>query len=352
MSIDEQKTQEFAFRVVTDMAGAWSVTAIHLGDRLGLYQALLEGPATAEELAERTGCHPRLVGEWLAGQAALGYVVGEGDFAGRYQLPPEHAAVLADETSPVYLAPGAAVIAATAQNLDRIDEPFRTDGGVPWGEQHHSLFAAVDGFYGTGYRSALVNQWLPALDGVADRLAAGGRVLDVGCGFGTATVLLAEAYPAATVTGVDTHQPSLDEGAKRAAEAGVGDRVTFVAATAADYTGGPYDLICFFDSLHDMGDPVGALVNARRHLAPDGTVLAVEPMAAESPAEAAQSPVAQLYYPSSAMLCTPHAVSEGGFGLGNQVPEHTWRALFGQAGFGQFRRATETPFNRVFEARP
>ncbi len=180
------------------------------------------------------------------------------------------------------LAPGTAVIAAATRKQDRIDEAFRTDGAVPWGEQDPSVFAAVDRFFGTTYRAALVSQWLPA---------------------------------------------------------------------ATDYGGGPYDLICFFDSLHDMGDPLGALVHARRQLAPGGTVLAVEPMAAESPAEAAQSPAAQLYYPSSAVLCTPHAVSEGGVGLGNQVPEHTWRDVFGQAGFGHFRRATETPFNRVFEAR-
>jgi ubiquinone/menaquinone biosynthesis C-methylase UbiE len=186
---------------------------------------------------------------------------------------------------------------------------------------------------------------------VNERLAAGGRPLDVGCGLGTATVLLAQAHPATTVVGVDTHEPSLDAAAKHAAEAGVSDRVTFVAGRATDYGGGPYDLICFFDSLHDMGDPLGALAHARRQLAPGGTVLAVEPMAAESPGEAAQSPVAQLYYPSSAVLCTPHAVSEGGFGLGNQVPEHTWREIFAEAGVGHFRRATETPFNRVFEAR-
>ncbi len=349
MTIDEQKTQEFAVRVTTDMAGAWAIAALHLGDRLGLYRTLAEGPATADELAERTGCHPRLVAEWLAGQTAIGYVTG-GD-GGRYQLPAEHAAVLAVETSPTYLAPAASVIAAVVRNQDRIDEAFRTDGAVPWGEQHHSMFAAIDAFFGAGYRSALVSQWLPALDGVADRLASGGRVLDVGCGFGTATVLLAEAYPAATVTGVDIHQPSLDAGSKHAAEAGVSERVNFVAATATDYGGGPYDLICFFDSLHDLGDPVGALTHARRNLAEGGTLLAVEPMAAESPAEAAQNPAAQLYYPSSAMICTPHAVSEGGPALGNQVPEHTWRELFAEAGFGHFRRATETPFNRVFEAR-
>jgi SAM-dependent methyltransferase len=350
MSVDEHRVEEFATRVVSNLAGAWAISSIHLGDRLGLYRALLEGPATAEELAGRTRCHPRLVGEWLAGQASLGHLVRDDD-TGRYELPPEHAAVLAVEESPVFLAPATGVVAAATRNQDRIEEAFRTDGAVPWGEQHPSLFAAVDRFFGTTYRAALVSQWLPALDGVDQRLASGGRILDVGCGLGTATVLLAEACPAATVVGVDTHQPSLDEGSKRAAEAGVSDRVTFVAGRATDYGGGPYDLICFFDSLHDMGDPLGALTHARRHLAPGGTVLAVEPMAAESPAEAAQSPAAQLYYPSSAVLCTPHAVSEGGFGLGNQVPEHTWRDLFGQAGFGHFRRATETPFNRVFEAR-
>jgi SAM-dependent methyltransferase len=350
MTVNEQEIEAFASRVVGHLAGAWATSSIHLGDRLGLYRALLEGPATAGELAERTGCNPRLVGEWLAGQAALGHVVGN-DEDGTYLLPPEHAAVLAVEQSPVYLAAATGVVAAAIRNEDRIEEAFRSDGALPWGEQHPTLFAAVDRFFGTTYRAALVSQWLPALDGVDERLAHGGRVLDVGCGLGTATVLLAEAYPGATVVGVDTHQPSLDEGAKRAAEAGVSDRVQFVAASAADYAGGPYDLICFFDSLHDMGDPLGALTHARRELAPGGTVLAVEPMAAESAAEAASNPVSQLYYPSSAVLCTPHAVSEGGVGLGNQVPEHTWRDIFGSAGFGHFRRATETPFNRVFEAR-
>jgi SAM-dependent methyltransferase len=279
----------------------------------------------------------------------------------------EHAAVLAVEGSPAFLAPEAAVLAAMIRNEERIDAAFRGDGALPWGEQHPCLFGAVDRAYGTGYRAALVDQWVPALDGVAERLADGGRVLDVGCGMGTATVLLARAFPRARVTGVDLHQPSLDEAAKRAARAGVCDRANFDAAGATTYAGGPYDLICFFDSLHDMGHPEVALTHARDQLAEDGTLLVVEPMAAATPSEAAAvpaadaatngsapsvaDPISRMFLAASATLCTPNAVAQGGEGLGNQVPDSTWRTIFADAGFGRFRRVAETPVNRVFEAR-
>jgi SAM-dependent methyltransferase len=364
MHLDEQKLEAFAGRVVDELAAAWSVASIHLGDRLGPYRGLLAGAATADELAARTGCSTRLVAEWLAGQAASAYVVHD-PASGRYVLPAEHAAVLAVERSPAYLPPQAAVLAAMVRNEERIDAAFRGDGGLPWGEQHPCLFGAVDRAYGTGYRAALVDQWIPALDGVAERLAGGGRVLDVGCGLGTATVLLAEGFPRAQVTGVDLHQPSLDEAAKRAARAGVAERTTFEAAGATTYGGGPYDLICFFDSLHDMGHPDVALSHAREQLAEGGTVLVVEPMAAATPAEPCPppalcpastpapvaDPVSRMFLVASATLCTPNALAQGGAGLGNQVPDSTWRELFAGAGFGHFRRAAETPTNRVFEAR-
>ena len=364
MHLDEQKLEAFAMRLVGEMAAAWSIASVGLGDRLGLYRGLVAGSATADELAARTGCSTRLVAEWLAGQAASGYVVRDGS-NGRYVLPPEHAAVLAVEGSPAFIAPQAAVLGAVIRNEERIDAAFRGDGGLPWGEQHPCLFDAVDRAYGTGYRASLVDDWIPALDGVAGRLASGGRVLDVGCGRGTATVLLAQGFPQAQVTGVDLHRPSLDEAAKRATDAGVSERMAFELAGATTYDGGPYDLICFFDSLHDMGHPEAALSHARGHLAEGGTLLVVEPMAPAAPPSptiatsapaattgpAVADPVSRMFLAASATLCTPNAVAQGGEGLGNQVPDSCWRTMFEAAGFSQFRRVAETPVNRVFEAR-
>jgi SAM-dependent methyltransferase len=345
--------EQFAGRLVGDLAAAWTVVSAHIGDRLGLYRALAEGPGTSSDISARTGCHERLVAEWLDGQVAAGIVASSDrrDSPRRYHLPDAHAAVLAIETSPAFLGSAGGVLAAVVRAEDVIVDAFRSDGAVPWGRQHHCLFGAVDRFYSISYRNSLAQEWIPALTRAEHDLRDGGRVADVGCGRGTALMLLAQAYPAASFVGVDNHRDSLDRAGQRLAAAGIGPRVRLEEADAGSYGGGPYNLICFFDSLHDLGDPSAAIAHARTQLAPTGSVLLVEPQTEETLAARIGSLPARLYYPGSAFLCTPNAIAQGGHGLGNQVPESTWRELFVRGGFPIFRRIGDTPVNRVFEAR-
>jgi SAM-dependent methyltransferase len=345
--------EQFAGRVIGEVASAWTVLSIHIGDRLGLYGSLAEGSGTAAEIARRAGCHPRLVAEWLDGQAAAGIVsfTDPTDGIRRYALPAAHAAVLAAESSPAFLGAAGSVLAAVVHAEDRIVEAFRTDGALAWGQQHPCLFGAVDRFFAAGYRTSLVQEWIPALERAESDLTNGGRVADVGCGRGATVALLADAFPSATVVGIDTHEGSLTSAGQRVAAAGLGSRVRLQQADAAGFRGGPFDLICFFDALHDMGDPAAAIANAHEQLAETGSVLLVEPATHETLAERVGDLAAQLYYPGSAFLCTPNAIAQGGPGLGNQVPEATWRDLFARAGFTTFRRIAASPVNRVFEAR-
>lgn len=349
MQINETELEQLAGQFAVELTGAWSMVSIHLGVRLGLYEALLAGAAAPRELADRTGCNERLVGEWLKGQHLAGYVTTTAD--GRYHLTGAQAAVLADLDSPTYMGAFTEVLAATVKGQDRIDGAFHGTGALAWGDQHPELFDGFDRSFGPLYRSALVSQWLPALDGVEDRLRAGARVADIGAGQGTAVVVMAEAFPASTFVAVDVHDGSLDAAAKKVADLGLSARVRTEQASALEYEGGPYDLITFFDSLHDMGDPEQVIVHARDQLADSGAVLVVEPMVADGD-DPATNLAARLFYPSSAMLCTPGAMASGATALGNQVPDDTWRQLFIDNGFESFRRATQTPFNRVFEARP
>lgn len=351
MSINETTLEQMLGRMAGELAGAWGMASIHLGVRHGLYQALANGgPATASELARRTGCNERLVQEWLAGQAISGYVAVDPD--GLFHLTPEQTAILAATDAPTYMGGMSEVLAATVRGQAQIDAAFRGTGALAWGDQHPDLFAGFDHSFGPTYRAALTTEWIPSLEGVADRLAAGGRVADVGAGHGTAVMVMAEAYPAATFVAVDVHGASLDVAAKKAAELGVGDRVRTAQATATEYAGGPYDLITFFDSLHDMGDPDRAIAHARAQLSDTGTVLVVEPMVANGPDDVGGLLAARLFYLSSTMLCTPSGLAGGATALGNQVPDATWREMFLANGFRSFRRTAETPFNRIFEARP
>lgn len=351
MSINETTLEELLGRMATEMAGAWGVASIHLGVRHGLYQALAEGgPATAAELAQRAACNERLVQEWLAGQAISGYVTVDPD--DRVRLTPEQAAVLADRDAPTYMGGMSEVVAATVRGQAQIDAAFRGSGALAWGDQHPDLFAGFDHAFGPTYRAALTTEWIPALDGVVDQLTRGARVADIGAGQGTAVMVMAEAFPASDFVAIDIHGVSLDAAAKKAADAGLTDRVHTEQASATEYDGGPYDLITFLDSLHDMGDPDRAIAHARRQLADTGTVLVVEPMVASGPDDAGGMLAARLFYLSSAMLCTPSGIAGGTTALGNQVPDDTWRDLFLANGFRSFRRTAETPFNRVFEARP
>lgn len=351
MSIDEARLDEFMNRFADDLGAALHASTVVIGDKLGLYRAMADiGPTDAVTVAEATDCDPRLVQEWLDAQ----YVSGYCHFSARtasYWLSPEQAAVLADLTSPVFLVGSMRIAASTAKDEEKIREAFRTGKGLGWHEHHHDLFHGTERLFNPGYAANLVSQWIPALEGVAEKLMRGCSVADIGCGHGASSILLAQAYPHSTITGCDSHRASIDVARKRAAEAGVADRVRFEVAAAQDFPGSGYDLICIFDALHDMGDPPGAARHIREALAPDGTWLLVEPMAGDC-VDDNVNPVGRIFYAASTSISTPGAQAQpGGYALGNQVPDGTLAELAANAGFSQFRRVTETPFNRIFEAR-
>ena len=347
--MNEAKLNEFMGKLVTDMGGAAMMASVILGEELGLYRAMADGdPTTPEQLAERTRCNPRLIREWLSAQAAAGYVEARD---GRFRLPEEQGMALANEDSPVYIAGGASVLASMFLDKDKVVAAMRGNGGLPWGEHHPCLFSGVERFFRPGYRAHLIAEWLPALDDVVRKLQAGATVADVGCGHGASTIIMAQAFPASKFFAFDFHAPSIDTARERAAKSGVADRTTFEVANAKGYAAHHYDLICFFDCLHDMGDPVGAARHANQMLAPDGTVLLVEPFAGDRLDDNA-NPIGRLYYAASTFFCTPNSLSqEVGLGLGAQAGEARLRDVFAEAGFTRFRRATETPFNLILEAR-
>lgn len=349
--IDRTRLDSFLMRAIGDLSAGYGGVMVSLGAKLGLYKAMWgAGPISARELAERTGCAERYVREWLNSQAAGGYV----DYhavSDTYELSREHAMVLADENSPVFIPHAWQVPASMWFDEEKAIEAFRTGKGVSWGEHDGRLFCGVAAFYRNGYCASLVPEWLPALDGVVQRLEAGIEVADIGCGYGHSTILMAQAFPKSRFHGFDTHASSIEEARRNALEAGVAGRVTFEVARAVDYPGTGYGLICFFDCLHDMGDPVAAARHAAKALAPDGTAMLVEPFANDR-VENNFSPVARLYYAASTTLCCAHAISEGGkLVLGAQAGEKRLAEVFGKAGFTHFRRAAETPFNLILEAR-
>jgi SAM-dependent methyltransferase len=348
--MDEAKLMEFMGQLVGDLGGAAMTASVVLGEQVGLYRAMADSqPVTADELARRTGCNARLVREWLNAQAASGYVEHTD---GSYRLPEEQAMALAVEDSPVYVAGGARVLASLFIDMDKEVEAIRGDGAVPWGAHHPSMFTGTEKFFRPGYKAHLVPEWLPALDGVVPKLEAGAKVADVGCGHGASTVIMAEAFPASRFHGFDNHGPSIETARQRAADAGVADRVTFEQAAAKDYAEDGFDLVCFFDCLHDMGDPVGAARHALEALAPGGTVLLVEPFAGDA-LDDNLTPVGRMFYAASTFVCTPNSLSqEVGLALGAQAGEAQLRDVFTKAGFTRFRRATETPFNLILEAQP
>jgi SAM-dependent methyltransferase len=351
MALDQDKLMDFVHRFVGDLGATMTAGNVVVGHQAGLYRGLAEGgPATGDELAARTGTDARYVTEWLRGQAAAGYVTYD-DGAHRYSLTPEQAYVLADPDAAVN-APGAFTFAlGTLRSQPRVTEAFRTGAGVGWHEHDADVFLGCEQFFRPGYAAHLVPEWLPALDGVVDKLRAGATVADVGCGLGASTVLMALEYPRSRFIGSDYHAGSIETARKRAADAGVADRVSFEVAPAAGFTGSGYDLVATFDCLHDMGDPAGAAARVRQALAPDGTWLIVEPAAGDAVPDNL-NPVGRVYYNFSTFLCLPNARSqEGGYALGAQAGEAAIGELVADAGFSSFRRATETPFNLVFEAR-
>jgi 2-polyprenyl-3-methyl-5-hydroxy-6-metoxy-1,4-benzoquinol methylase len=349
--IDPAKVEAFTMRALGDLTAGYTGVMVSLGTKLGLYKAMAAaGPLSAKELAKRAGCAERYVREWLNAQAAGGYL-GYHAVSDTYELSPEHAMVLADEHSPVYIPPAWNVPAAMWFDEPKALEAFRTGRGVAWGEHDARMACGVAAFYRNGYRASLVPQWLPALDGVVAHLEAGIEVADVGCGHGHSTLLMAQAFPNSRFHGFDAHAPSIDEARRHAANAGVGQRVDYALARAVDYPDKRYGLICFFDTLHDLGDPVAAAQHAAKVLAPGGTVMLVEPFAKDR-VEDNLGPVGQLYYSGSCLICCAHAVSEGGkLVLGAQAGPKRLAEVFRKAGFTHFRCAAENPFNMIFEVR-
>jgi 2-polyprenyl-3-methyl-5-hydroxy-6-metoxy-1,4-benzoquinol methylase len=349
--IDEERLGELMGQLGMYMTGAAMCLAMWMGDELGIYRALAgAGPKTADEIAQAPRGNARLTREWLDGQACGGMVAYDAA-ADTYAMSNEAALALADDSSPVFIARAMNAIGATYLDLEKILAAFRGDGGLAWGDHHPSLFSGTEWFFRTGYRAELPS-WIEALDGTAEKLRAGGTVADVGCGHGASAVVLAQAYPEARITGFDFHAPSIETAKVRAKEASVEGSTSFTVAGAKDFEG-TFDLICFFDCLHDMGDPVGIAAHAREQLADDGAILLVEPFAlAERTTNMAENPMAAMMYTVSSVICTPNSLSqEVGLGLGAQAGESRLQEVFAQAGFTRFRKVAETPMNLIIEAK-
>jgi ubiquinone/menaquinone biosynthesis C-methylase UbiE len=350
--MDETVLQAFVGKTLADLGGAFSVPLVRIGDRLGLYRALhRDGPMTAGELAGKAGIAERYAREWLCHQAASGYVSYD-PRTSRFALPAEHAMVLVEEGSPVYLQ-GAFDLATVMMENEKLVEPaFRTGRGVGWGVQSQCLFCTVGRFFRPSYENALVQSWLPALDGVVAKLERGALVADVGCGHGFSTVIMAKAFPRAQFVGYDFHPDSIEAARRHAEQHGVTANTRFEVAMAGDFPGNDLDLVTFFDCLHDMGDPVGAARHVRETLRPDGRWMVVEPVAADR-LEDNLNPVSRLYYAASTMICVPTSLDQPvGKALGAQAGMARLSSTITEAGFRQVRKATETPFNIVLEAQP
>jgi SAM-dependent methyltransferase len=351
-TIDQDKLDQFMGRFVGDLGAALSAALVVIGDKLGLYRAMADGePTTAEELASRTGTDARYVREWLSNQAAGGYVSYDPENES-FSLTPEQSLALAQEGSPAFV-PGAFQLAtALTKDEDKIAEAFAGGHGVGWHEHHHDLFSGTERFFRPGYAANLIPSWIPALDGVQGKLESGALVADVGCGHGASTILLAQAFPRSEFVGFDYHQASIEHARKAGSAAGLDGRVSFEVAPAKGYPGDGYDLVAMFDCLHDMGDPVGAAAHVLATLAPDGTWMIVEPYAGDR-LEDNLNPVGRVFYGASTLVCTPASRDqEVGLALGAQAGEARLREVVTSGGFTRFRRATETPFNLVLEARP
>ena len=353
MAGDEAQIEQMMGRLVGYMTGAAMCVSIWLGDELGLYRVLAgAGKLSADDVATKANTNPRLTREWLDAQAAGG-LVGYDESDDTYQLSPEAAMPLADENAPVFVARAMNAIGSMFMDIDRVKSAFQSSsGGLSWGDHDHRLFSGTEWFFRPGYRTFLTSEWIPALAGVVDKLEKGAKVADIGCGHGASSVVMAEAWPASHVTGFDFHAPSIDASKERAKDAGVSGNTTFAVADAKGYDGS-YDLICFFDCLHDMGDPVGIAKYAREHLAPDGTVLLVEPFAlGDRVQNIRENPMAPLLYVASSIICTPNSLSqEVGLGLGAQTGPENLEKVFKDAGFSQFRVASQTPLNMIIEAK-
>ena len=347
MNLDMSKLEPLLGTVINELGAASNAALVIIGDKLGLFRALSAGAMTPAELAAKTGTHERYVREWLSAQAASGFVTYDAKTR-LFSMSPEQAAVFADEDSPVHMAGGFYPLLAAYADEPKLTEAFKTGKGVGWGEHCNCLFCGVERFFKPGYKTHLVAEWLPALDGVVTKLERGVRVADVGCGHGVSTVLMAQAFPKSEFVGIDFHDASIAHA--RNHSKGIGN-LRFERARAQDYAGSGYDLVTMFDSLHDMGDPAGALSHIRKTLKPDGTLMLVEPMAGDSLADNL-NPVGRAYYAASTHICVPTSLNqEVGAALGAQAGEKRLGDVIREGGFGRFRRAAETPFNMVLEAR-
>jgi SAM-dependent methyltransferase len=351
MAIDGNKLQQLMDKMFGDVGAAMGSALVLLGDKFGLYKMLAaDGPLTAAELASKTGTVERYVREWAAQQAAAGYINYDAKSA-RFSISPEQALVLADENGPAFIPAMFEIVAATLRDEPKIANAFRNGGGVGWHEHDPSLFRGTERFFRPGYAMHLVSEWIPALDGVREKLERGARVADVGCGHGASVILMAKAFPKSKFFGFDYHQPSIDRAREIARAEGIADRAVFERATAKDYPG-TFDLVAFFDCLHDMGDPVGAAAHVKSSLAADGTWMVVEPFGNDR-LEDNLNPIGRVFYAASTMICVPGSLSqEVGKGLGAQAGESRLREVLTAGGFSRVRRAAATPFNLVLEARP
>jgi SAM-dependent methyltransferase len=351
MELNQQKLNDFLGKAVVDIGATLHAGLVVIGEKLGLYKAIAEsGPLTPAELAKKTSTNERYVREWLNSQAAGGYVTYDAD-SGKYSLSPEQAFTLADESSPAYLPGAFQLVTSAVKSEPQIADAFRSGAGFGWHEHDHGLFEGTERFFRPNYVGNLVSSWIPSLEGVEEKLRKGARVADIGCGHGASTILLAQAYPKSKFYGFDYHGPSIEAARKAAAKAGVADRVTFEQAAAKQYPGNDYDLVAFFDCLHDMGDPVGAATHVLRSLAKDGTWMVVEPFANDK-VELNFNPVGRVFYSASTLICTPASRSqEVGLALGAQAGESRIKDVVTRGGFKKFRRASETAFNLVFEAK-
>ena len=351
MAVNEEKLMGYVHQAVGDIGSVLSAALVNIGDKLGLFEAMVgAGPLTPADLARKTGTTERYVREWASGLAAAGYLDYAGD--GRYELNAEQAIALADESSPAYVVGGFQAMLAATRVVPKAVQAFRTGDGIGWHEHDPDLFQGTERFFRPGYAANLVQSWIPALDGADAKMRAGGKAADVGCGYGASTIIMAAAYPNSHFWGFDYHEPSIRHANEAAAAAGMSGRVVFEVANAKEYPGTDFDLICHFDCLHDMGDPVGAAKYARQTLKDDGHWLLVEPFANDDIADNL-NPIGRVFYAASTLICTPASLSqEVGAGLGAQAGERRLREVAEAAGFSSFRRATETPFNLVFEGRP
>lgn len=351
MNMDMSKVEQFAGQVVSDISATFSGVMTNIGHKLGLYKAMAgAGPITSQILADKTGTYERYVREWLNNQTAGGYVVYNAE-TNAYTLPDEHIPVLVDDESPLFLVPALDVASSLWLDEDKVADVFRSGAGIAWSDHHHRLFCGSEALFRPGYKAHLTSTWIKSLDGVEDKLKAGAKVADVGCGHGASTIVLAQEYPNSTFYGFDNHKESVEIARQRAKDAGVNGNIHFSVANAKDFSESDFDLICFMDCLHDMGDPVGAAQHAKQSLKANGTVLLVEPAAGDTVNDNI-NPVSRLYYAASTAVCTPCSLSqEVGLALGAQAGEKRLSNVMKDAGFNELRRASETPFNIVLEAK-